>query len=66
MAATLSLSPITYTVNELPAAFYGPRFYVHGTRIVTSPDGKTGRLGFSVGAACHTRAEAERLIPVND
>jgi hypothetical protein len=58
---TLTLSPVSYTVVELPLDFSGRRFFVHATRTVTSPDGTTGRLGFSVGMACVTRIEAERL-----
>lgn len=53
---TRTLGPITYAVRELPADFYGPRFYVEGTRQV-------GRGEFSVGVGTyyHTREQAERV-----
>jgi hypothetical protein len=59
----LVLGPIVHDVRELPADFYGPRFYVSWKRSVTNPrTGNVSELGGTRGAHFHTRAEAERAL----
>lgn len=54
-----TLGPIVYTVRELPADFYGDRFYVQGKRTVTTGD-REGVLSWFCGSYWRTFEQADR------